>query len=129
MMVKKKNIDIVIINGAGSDLATYIIQFAKAAGARVIVTSRSEGKRDQALKIGADLAIDTASDWNEVLQGETVDLVIDSVGKATFNRSLKVLKHGGKMVVFGATTEDIVEVNIREFFYGQIGRASCRERV
>ena len=111
--------DTVFIPGAGSGVATYIIQFAKAAGARVIVTSRSEGKRDQALKIGADLAIDTASDWNEVLQGETVDLVIDSVGKATFNRSLKVLKHGGKMVVFGATTEDIVEVNIREFFYGQ----------
>src|SRR5690625_597668 len=111
--------DTVFIPGAGSGVATYIIQFAKAAGARVIVTSRSEAKRDQALKIGADLAIDTASDWNEVLQGETVDLVIDSVGKATFNRSLKVLKHGGKMVVFGATTEDIVEVNIREFFYGQ----------
>jgi len=111
--------DTVFIPGAGSGVATYIIQFAKAAGARVIVTSRSEAKRDQALKIGADLAIDTASDWNEVLQGETVDLVIDSVGKATFNRSLEVLKHGGKMVVFGATTEDIVEVNIREFFYGQ----------
>ncbi len=111
--------DTVFIPGAGSGVATYIIQFAKAVSARVIVTSRSEAKREQALEIGADLAIDTASDWNEVLQGETVDLVIDSVGKATFNRSLEVLKHGGKMVVFGATTEDIVEVNIREFFYGQ----------
>ncbi len=115
--IKKGNT--VFIPGAGSGVATYIIQFAKAAGARVIVTSRSEAKRDQALKIGADLAIDTASDWHEELQDETVDLVIDSVGRATFNRSLEVLKHGGRMVVFGATTEDTVEVNIREFFYGQ----------
>src|SRR5690625_4662065 len=48
--------DTVFIPGAGSGVATYIIQFAKAAGARVIVTSRSEGKRDQALKIGSDLS-------------------------------------------------------------------------
>lgn len=109
----------VFIPGAGSGVATYMIQFAKAIGARVIVTSRSEAKRDQACKIGADLAIDTASNWQKELQGETIDLVIDSVGKATFNRSLQILKRGGKMVVFGATTEDIVDVNIRDFFYGQ----------
>ena len=115
--VKKE--ETVFIPGAGSGVATYMIQFAKAAGARVIVTSRSEAKRDQARKIGADLAIDTVSDWQEELHGETIDLVIDSVGKATFNRSLQILKRGGRMVVFGATTEDIVDVNIRDFFYGQ----------
>lgn len=45
--------------------------------------------------------------------------MIDSVGKATFNRSLGVLKRGGKIVSFGATTEDIIDLNIRNFFYGQ----------
>lgn len=111
--------DTVFIPGAGSGVATYIIQFAKAAGARVIVTSRSAEKRKQAEEIGADLAIDTSSDWVEELKDETIDLAIDSVGGATFNRSLEVLKQGGKMVVFGATTEDTVNLDIRAFFYGQ----------
>jgi len=111
--------DTVFIPGAGSGVATYMIQFAKAAGARVIVTSRDEEKRKQAEKIGADRALDTASNWPEELADETIDLVIDSVGRATFNRSLEVLKRGGKMVVFGATTEDTVDLDIRSFFYGQ----------
>ncbi|PID24985.1 zinc-binding dehydrogenase [Sporosarcina sp. P7] len=109
----------VFIPGAGSGVATYMIQFAKKMGARVIVSSRSEEKRNHAMKIGADIAIDTNSDWPTELQDERVDLVIESVGRATFNRSLEILKKGGRIVVFGATTEDTVELNLREFFYGQ----------
>lgn len=116
---KIKKGDTVFIPGAGSGVATYLIQFAKLVGARVIVTSRDENKRKEALKLGADLAIDTNSDWNETLKDETIDLVIDSVGRATFNRSLNILKQGGTIVTFGATTEDEVTLNLREFFYGQ----------
>ncbi|MRH41846.1 zinc-binding dehydrogenase [Aquibacillus halophilus] len=111
--------DTVFIPGAGSGVATFLIQFAKAAGAKVIVTSRSEEKRDKAIKLGADLAIDTHSDWKEELKQEKIDIVIDSVGKATLNRSLGVLKKGGKLVTFGATTDDEITINIRQFFYGQ----------
>lgn len=107
------------IPGAGSGVATFLIQFAKNAGARVIVTSRSEEKRKHALEIGADRAIATDSDWEAELADETVDLVIDSVGAATFNRSLGVLKKGGRIVIFGATTDDNVDFNLRSFFYGQ----------
>lgn len=109
----------VFIPGAGSGVATYMIQFAKKMGARVIVSSRSEDKRKHAIKIGADVALDTNSDWPTELKDERVDLVIESVGRATFNRSLEILKKGGRIVVFGATTEDTVELNLREFFYGQ----------
>lgn len=109
----------VFIPGAGSGVATFLISFANNIGAKVIVTSRSEAKRNQALKLGAHLALDTNSDWKKELQNETIDLVIDSVGKATFNKSLSVLKPGGRIVVFGATTEDTVDFNLREFFYGQ----------
>ncbi|ARK26154.1 alcohol dehydrogenase [Sporosarcina sp. P37] len=109
----------VFIPGAGSGVATYMIQFAKKLGARVIVSSRSEEKREHAKTIGADLAIDTNSDWLEELKNEHVDLVIESVGRATFNRSLEILKQGGRIVVFGATTDDTVELNLRKFFYGQ----------
>ncbi|WP_099157878.1 zinc-binding dehydrogenase [Virgibacillus ndiopensis] len=109
----------IFIPGAGSGVATYLILFAKHADARVIVTSRSQEKRNQALQLGADIALDTNSDWTEELKNETVDLVIESVGRATFNRSLSVLKKGGRMVTFGSSTEDTVDLNLREFFYGQ----------
>lgn len=111
--------DTLFIPGAGSGVATFLIQFAKNVGATVIVTSRSEEKRKRALEIGADIAIATDSDWVKELEGQTIDLVIDSVGGATFNRSLDVLKKGGRIVIFGATTADNVDFNLRSFFYGQ----------
>lgn len=111
--------DTLFIPGAGSGVATFLIQFAKNAGAKVIVTSRSEEKLARAKEIGADIAIPTDSDWVKELEGQTIDLVIDSVGGATFNRSLEVLKKGGRIVIFGATTEDNVDFNLRSFFYGQ----------
>lgn len=109
----------VFIPGAGSGVATYMIQVAKSKGAKVVVSSRSESKREAALKIGADIAIDTNSDWEKELADETIDLIIDSVGAATFNRSLDVLKKGGRIVIFGATTDDVTDLNLRAFFYGQ----------
>lgn len=121
-LVTKGNLtvdDTVFIPGAGSGVATYMIQFAKAIGARVIVTSRDEQKRVAALDLGADIALDTNDDWDEKLADESIDIVIDSVGAATFNRSLSVLKQGGTFVLFGATAGDEVTVNLREFFYGQ----------
>ncbi len=111
--------DTVFIPGAGSGVSTYLINFAKNAGARVIVTSRSEEKLEKAKGLGADIVLHTNSDWKQELEKETVDIVIDSVGRATFNRSLEVLKKGGKMVVFGATTEDVIDFDLRSFFYGQ----------
>src|SRR5699024_7248400 len=109
----------VFIPGAGSGVATYMIQFAKAKGAKVIVSSRSTEKQEAALQLGADRAIDTEADWDKELQDETIDLVIDSVGEATFNRSLQILKKGGRMVIFGATAGDKAELDLRAFFYGQ----------
>src|SRR5690606_4210529 len=105
----------VFIPGAGSGVATFLIQFAKHIGAKVIVTSRSEEKRKKAKELGADLVLETNSDWKKELANETVDLVIESVGRATFNRSLEVVKKGGKIVTFGATTEDNVDFNLRNF--------------
>lgn len=111
--------DTVFIPGAGSGVVTFIIQFAKAAGARVIVTSRKEDKLKHALDLGADRAIDTNADWKQELEDETIDLVIESVGEATFNRSLSILKPGGRLVVFGATTDDVVDIDLRALFNNQ----------
>ncbi|MTT33259.1 zinc-binding dehydrogenase [Terrilactibacillus sp. BCM23-1] len=109
----------VFIPGIGGGVATLMLQMAKSVGAKVIVSSRSEEKRKKALELGATLAIGNDEDWSKVLKNTKVDLVIESVGAATWNRSLKVLKKGGTIVAFGSSTGDIVEMNLREFFYGQ----------
>ncbi|MBM7647005.1 NADPH:quinone reductase-like Zn-dependent oxidoreductase [Scopulibacillus daqui] len=71
------------------------------------------------MQLGADRAVDTNGDWDKELSNETIDLVIESVGEATWQRSLNQLKKGGTMVVFGASAGDEVNFNLREFFYGQ----------
>ena len=69
MQGELKKGDTVFIPGAGkSGVATYLIQFAKNVGGRVIVSSRVKEKRRKALELGADLAIDTNSDWSRSLQ-------------------------------------------------------------
>ncbi|MGN1400626.1 MAG: zinc-binding dehydrogenase [Bacillus sp. (in: firmicutes)] len=113
----KKNMTL-LIPGIGSGVATFLLQFAKAHGAHVIVTSRSKHKRKKALEWGADQAIDTESDWEEAI-GEKVDVVIDCVGAATIRKSFKQLKAGGTIVTFGSSTGDEINFNLREFFYGQ----------
>ena len=109
----------VLIPGIGSGVATFMLQMAKAVGAHVYVTSRSEFKRKKAEELGADKTIDSHDDWNASLQGEKVDIVIESVGAATFEKSLRQLRPGGTLVTFGATAGEEIKLNIRSFFYGQ----------
>lgn len=109
----------VFIPGIGGGVATFLLQFAKAAGAIVYVASRSVEKCQQALKLGADKAINSHEDWHEALSGEKVDLVIESVGPATFNKSLGILRNGGTIVTFGSSTGDQLEINLRSLFYAQ----------
>lgn len=111
--------DTVLLPGAGGGAVTFLTMFAHAIGARVIVTSRSEEKGKKARDLGADVAIDSEGDWNELLKDETVDVVIETVGAATFNKSLAKLRKGGTLVTFGASAGDEVTLNLREFFYGQ----------
>jgi zinc-binding alcohol dehydrogenase/oxidoreductase len=109
----------VLIPGIGSGVATFLLQFAKAAGATVYVTSRSQEKREKALELGADKAFDSNEDWSTALGGEKMDLVIECVGAATFNKSLDQLRPGGTIVTFGASAGDVVDFDLRKFFYGQ----------
>lgn len=109
----------VFIPGGSSGVSQFLIQFAIHSGARVITSSRDLKKRAHLQELGAHLVIDSAADWSEVLANEKIDLVIESVGAATFNRSLAAVKQGGRVVVFGATAGDEVTLNLRDFFYGQ----------
>lgn len=109
----------VFIPGIGSGVATYMLQMAKAAGAKVIVSSRSAEKRKRAQELGADIVLANDTDWPHALDGGKVDLVVESVGAATFNRSLELLKPGGTIVAFGASAGDEVKLDLRQFFYNQ----------
>ncbi|WP_080848476.1 zinc-binding dehydrogenase [Cytobacillus gottheilii] len=109
----------VFIPGIGGGVATFLLQFAVAAGAEVYVSSRSSEKRDAALKLGAKQAVDSNEDWQQALGDIGMDLIIESVGAATFNQSMALLRKGGTIVTFGSSTGDTFQFNLREFFYGQ----------
>ncbi|MEG0498244.1 MAG: NAD(P)-dependent alcohol dehydrogenase [Carnobacterium sp.] len=111
--------DTILIPGIGGGVAIYLLQFAKAIGATVYVTSRSKDKLEQAKRLGADKGIQSEGDWNQLLEEKKVDIVIETVGAATFHQSLNQLRKGGTMVLIGSSTGDKIEFNLREFFYGQ----------
>ncbi|MEC1970125.1 zinc-binding dehydrogenase [Bacillus cereus] len=110
----------VLIPGIGGGVATFAMLFAKAIGAKVSVTSRVENKRELAEKYGADISLNSTGNWEESLQGEKVDLIIDSIGPATFLKYFDVLKPNGRIVNFGASSGDTIELPLRALFYNQI---------
>jgi NADPH:quinone reductase-like Zn-dependent oxidoreductase len=105
----------VLIQGAGGGVATAAIAMARAAGLYVIVTSRSEAKRRRAFELGAHEAIATG----EALR-EPVDVVVDTVGAATWTHSLRSVRHGGRVITLGATTGSDVRLDLPRIFYRQI---------
>jgi zinc-binding alcohol dehydrogenase/oxidoreductase len=109
----------VLIPGIGGGVANYLLQFAKAAGAIVYVTSRSQEKLGTALQHGAEKGLLHDEDWVEAMGGGKVDVVIESVGAATFDKSLDAVRRGGTIVTFGSSTGDLVTFDLRKFFYGQ----------
>ena len=79
------------------------------------VTSRSEAKRDRALKLGADQAFE-----NGARLPERVDVVMETVGQATWSHSLKSLKPGGRIVISGATSGDVPSAELTRVFFTQL---------
>ncbi|WP_051217624.1 quinone oxidoreductase family protein [Paenibacillus assamensis] len=109
----------VLITGIGGGVATYAFMMAKAAGAKVTVTSRSQEKRLRALEVGADHVLASDCDWGESLHGEPVNLIIDSIGPAVFTQFLQVLAPGGRVVQFGRSSGDKVEISLSTLFRNQ----------
>lgn len=98
----------VLVTGAGGGVQTFVLLFAKRAGARVIVTSSSEEKLERAKALGADLAINykATPDWHKLLRSQTIDLVVDSSGGETLRKALDAVRPGGRIVVYGGTRGD-----------------------
>jgi NADPH:quinone reductase-like Zn-dependent oxidoreductase len=104
----------VLVQGAAGGVATAAIVIAKALGARVYATSRDEAKRANASQLGAE----TFAPGDRL--PERVDLVIETVGQATFDHSVKSTKPGGRIVVSGSTSGHLAEVDLRRVFFLQL---------
>lgn len=104
-----------LIQGAGGGVATAAIAMARAAGLHVTVTSRSEAKRERALALGAHEALPTGERLRE-----PVDLVLETVGAATFRHSLRSVRPGGRIVTCGATTGSDTPLELPRIFYHQV---------
>src|SRR5215469_3905071 len=105
----------VLVQGAGGGVATALILLGRAAGYRMWATSRSDAKRDRALKLGADQAFETGARLPE-----RVDVVMETVGQATWSHSLKSLKPGGRIVISGATSGDVPPAELTRVFFTQL---------
>lgn len=105
----------VLVQGAGGGVSTAAISLAAAAGCEVWVTSRSAAKREAALALGATGAVESGGR----LPGR-VDLVVETVGAATWSHSMKSVVPGGTIVVAGATTGEPSQMEIRRLFFLEI---------
>jgi NADPH:quinone reductase-like Zn-dependent oxidoreductase len=105
----------ILVQGAGGGVATALIKLGRAAGYRMWVTSRSEAKRDAALKLGADQAFETGARLPE-----RVDVVMETVGQATWGHSLRSLRPGGRIVISGATSGAVPPAELNRVFFTQL---------
>jgi NADPH:quinone reductase-like Zn-dependent oxidoreductase len=114
----------VLIWGIGGGVALACLQIAKLFGAFVTVTSGSDEKLERALAMGADGAINHRGiDVGKEMRSRTgkrgVDVVVDSVGEATWSQSLGALGRRGRLVTCGGTSGPMVTTDVRRLFWNQ----------
>jgi NADPH:quinone reductase-like Zn-dependent oxidoreductase len=115
----------VLIVGSGGGVNSMAIQIAKLAGAKVYVVAGNSEKGRRAQELGADVVLDrSVVDWGREIYRLTgkrgVDVVVDNVGKATINTSIRAVARGGRVVIIGNTSGPHAEIDIRFIFGKQI---------
>ncbi len=115
----------VLVLGANSGVGIAAIQIAKMFHARVITTAGDERKIERARELGADFVINhyqqkISQEVRKITNFEGVDIVIEHVGKATWDESVKSLKAGGTLVTCGATTGFQGDLDLRFLFSRQL---------
>lgn len=108
-----------LVHGASSGIGTTAIQMAKAAGAKVIATARTDKKCQQAVQLGADLAINSSNGAfvDEVRALGGVDLVLDMVGGPMVQQGLDCLNHSGRMVFVAFLGGSKIELDLRKVLF------------
>lgn len=128
MLVKKARVqpgETVVVLGAGSGVGAAALQIAKLFGARVIATSTSDEKLRRARELGADEVVNTAkqdlADAVRALTGKRgADVIVEHIGEATWERSIRACASGGRIVTCGATSGWNVSTDLRHVFFRQI---------
>jgi len=128
MLVTKARVkpgESLLIIGIGGGVAVAALQIAKLLALTVYVTSGSEEKLARAKELGADAGIDHAkSDFAREIRKITgkrgVDVVLDSVGKATWKQSIASAAKGGRLLTCGATTGPNPETDLGRIFWNQL---------
>jgi NADPH:quinone reductase-like Zn-dependent oxidoreductase len=114
----------VLIWGIGGGVATAAFEIARALGARTIVTSGADWKLDRAREWGADVTVnhadgDVVAAVKEATSGG-VDVVVETVGEATWARSLEAVSPGGRVVLCGATSGPNPQARLHRFWWKQL---------
>ncbi|MBA2628127.1 MAG: zinc-binding dehydrogenase [Gemmatimonadales bacterium] len=114
----------VLVWGAGGGVAQAAMQVARLTGGEVIVASGSDAKLDLARRLGAHHTInhatgDAAAEVKRITGRRGAQVVVDSVGEATWPLSLRCLARGGRLVTCGATTGPMVGLDVRKLFWHQ----------
>lgn len=115
----------VLVLGAGSGVGTAAIQIAKLFHCQVITTAGTESKLEKARTLGADHGINhytqkISDEVRKITNKQGVDVVIEHVGAATWDESIKSLKTAGTLVTCGATTGPAVGIDLRHLFARQL---------
>jgi NADPH:quinone reductase-like Zn-dependent oxidoreductase len=117
--------EIVLVLAAGSGVGQAALQLARHAGAFVIATAGSADKLALATRLGADAVVnhadeDVAAAVKTLTAGRGADIVVEHVGTATWEASVKSLAKGGRLVTCGATTGYAARVDLRHLFGRQL---------
>lgn len=113
----------VLVTGAGGGVAQFAFMFAKLSGAHVYVTSGNTDKITHTVALGAVEGFDYRKEnWGQsaLKSSGGFDLIIDSTGGNTINHNLRLLKAGGKIVVYGSSTDLPKTLDIYRIFWNQL---------
>ena len=114
----------VLIWGIGGGVALACLQIAKLIGAHVTVTSSSDDKLARARDLGADdtinyVGVDVGREMRRRTEKRGVNVVVDTVGEATWSQSLGALGKKGRLVTCGGTSGPMVTTDVRRLFWNQ----------
>jgi NADPH:quinone reductase-like Zn-dependent oxidoreductase len=115
----------VLVHAAGSGVGSAGIQIAKLLGARVIVTAGSDAKLKKARELGADETInyrklDFYDEVKKITRRQGVDVILDHIGADTWDRNIRSLRMGGRLVTCGVTSGFEVATDIRYIFFRRL---------
>lgn len=112
----------VLVWGIGGGVSLTALRIAKLLGARVIATSSDDAKLAEARRLGADVTLNhrtqkVSQEVRALTNKRGVEVVVENVGAATWDESLRCLKRGGRLVTCGATTGPQAQIDLRRLFW------------